>query len=94
MHENKKIEKNNEAKVAGGAVINGLKKTLIEESEIKKYEFKCQGCGKKSYHSNKSIFNRCPYCGNLFSYSPTGVVLLDYNYVNGANWRSVQEKDT
>ena len=39
MDENKNLEKNDEVKVAGGATINGAQKTLIEESEIKKYEY-------------------------------------------------------
>lgn len=93
MDENKNLEKNDEVKVAGGATINGAQKTLIEESEIKKYEYKCGYCGRVSYRDS-NCFNSCPHCGKYFGYSPTGVVLIDYNYVNGANWRSVQGRDT
>lgn len=93
MDENKNLEKDNEAKVAGGAIINGAQKTLIEESEIEKYEYKCNNCGRISYRNDKFL-NTCPYCRSYFKYSPTNVVLIDYNYVNGANWRSVQGKDT
>lgn len=93
MDENKILQKNDEGKVAGGATINGAQKTLIEESEIKKYEYSCKTCGKVSYRdSNNSII--CPYCGSYFGYSNTGKVLLDYNYVNGATWRATQNRDT
>lgn len=93
MKENKNLDKNDEVKVAGGATINGAQKTLIEESEIKKYEYKCNYCGEVSYRDS-NCFKSCPYCRTNFGYSPTGVVLVDYNYVNGANWRSVKNQDT
>ncbi len=93
MDENKNLEEKDEVKVAGGATINGAQKTLIEESEIKKYEYNCKNCGRVSYR-NSNCLNSCPYCGRYFGYSPTGVVLIDYNYVNGANWRSIQSRDT
>ena len=63
------------------------------DSFIKKYEYNCKNCGRVSYR-NSNCLNSCPYCGRYFGYSPTGVVLIDYNYVNGANWRSVQSRDT
>ena len=94
MAENKKLNKNEEIKVAGGVTIEGMQKTLLEESEVKKYEYKCNSCGKLSYRDSESSFQSCPYCGAYFGYSATGEVLFDYDYVNGANWRSVQGQDT
>lgn len=93
MNENKNLEKEDEVKVAGGAIIDGAQKTLMEESEIKKYEYFCRICHRNSYRNNNNS-SHCPYCGRSSGYYPTNVVLMDYNYVNGANWRSVQSKDT
>ena len=93
MDENKNLEKDNEVKVVGGAIINGAQKTLMEESEIKKYEYYCRICRRTSYRNNNNS-TYCPYCGRSSGYYPTNVVLMYYNYVNGANWRSVQGTDT
>lgn len=94
MAENKKLNENDEIKVAGGVIIEGKQKTLLEESEIKKYEYKCHKCRRLSYRDSKWCYS-CPYCdADLLYYSTTGEVLFDYDYVNGANWRSVLDQDT
>lgn len=91
MSDIKKLNQNDESKVAGGAIIGGEQKVLLEESEIKKYEYICNSCGKVSYNSGSLT---CPHCRSFFNYSKTGTVLFDYDYASGATWRSVQDQDT
>lgn len=94
MSKIKKLNKNDESKVAGGTIINGEQKTMLEPSETKMYEYKCNSCGKTSYRKDDSWFSSCPYCNSFFNYSATGKMLFDYDYVNGANWRSYGNNDT
>lgn len=93
MDENKNLEKDNEAKVVGGVILDDKRKTLIEECEIEKYEYKCNNCGKKFYE-NTSQSKSCPFCGSAFRFFPTGVMLVDYNYVYRANNRAAKDQDT
>ena len=93
MAEIKEINSVDESKVAGGAMIGGKQKVLLEESEIKKYEFRCKSCGHIS-HENDSWAATCPHCKAFFGYSNTGTALFDYDYANGANWRSYNGEDT
>jgi len=90
----KKINGKDESKIAGGAIINGEQKTLLEPSETKMYEYKCDWCGKISYRKDDSRFSSCPHCNSFFNYSATGKMLFDYDYVNDANWRSYENNDT
>lgn len=94
MDENKNLEKDNEAKVAGGVIlIDGKRKTLIEELEVKKYEYKCSNCG-KIFYDNTNWPKFCPFCGSNLKFLPTGVMLVDYNYVYRANNRAAKDQDT
>lgn len=68
MSEIKKLSSDNEQKVAGGAMINGELKVLLEESEVKKREYICKSCHRSSYKTGNSL-ERCPYCGKFFGYS-------------------------
>lgn len=88
-----KINEKDESKIAGGAIINGEQKTMIESSETKLYEYKCDWCGKISYNSDPKS-RSCPYCDSSYRYWETGNIFFDYEYVSDANNRSYWSKDT
>ncbi len=94
MKEFEKLNENDEAKITGGATVRGQQVVMLEESEIKKYEYKCKSCGEVTYRPNENVFCKCPKCGKFFGYSFTGNVLMDYDCANKALWRAAQGRDT